>query len=380
MALWTAAGIVPFAAIGLTREASGAPRSADGDRSSPLRERSDSGRIRATAAIVLMLIATAPAPAAADAVALVAPDATWREAVAVALEPWGVRVVEVAAPRAGSPTAYGAAAARRAGAPVAVWFSRDPDGAARLWIYVHERGAAEGHEVAATPPFDAPTAAAVALSLKTRLRQSPVGPRARSTPPAPVAPVAPVAPIAPRSEAPVPADGWTVELATGARFSATHPDRAEHRVTVAGAFWPAALERHLGIGVRAASGPGVEHDGGGLEARWVDTSLELGLEGRWAPVPWFELGARAGGGLHVTALLGELVDAQVGVEVWRAFPSASAGISVGWRPSPRLWIGARVDVDVPLVVQRYRLEGASVLDVARGAVGASLGLEIDLGS
>ncbi len=329
--------------------------------------------LRAATLLILGALAV-PAVASADRVVLVDPDDGWREAVEIALDPWGHEVLTAPAPSPSPPTAaaLGAEVAGRTGAALVVWIAPEGAGGSTLWIYDADARAAEGRWVPASRPLDAATAASLALSVKAHLRHR----RARVVaPPAP--PVATVAPAPPAP--PPPRDAWTIEAALGPRVLATSPDRAELRVAIGAAWWPAALAGHLGIGLRASSGPGIEHRDDHLEARWVDSALELVVAGRWAPVEPLELRLEVGAGGHLTHLGGVVLDGQHAVDRWHGYPSASAAFAAGVRPARRLFFGVRGGVEVPLLVQRYRLAGEPRLEITRHAIGVMVLLEIDLG-
>ncbi len=107
-------------------------------------------------------------------IALVNPGAELERAVRVALEPWNVRVIvsdqsrEPTAPRANQ---LARELALSHGASAAAWISKHGQGYA-LWVYDVASNRAVSRRLTTSPPFDAPAAAAVALSLKTLLRHS----------------------------------------------------------------------------------------------------------------------------------------------------------------------------------------------------------------
>ncbi|MBX3272867.1 MAG: hypothetical protein KF729_21575 [Sandaracinaceae bacterium] len=324
-------------------------------------------------ALLFAIGALGAGSARADTLALVAPDDALRAAVATALAPWGVEVasVEALAPEL-SALERGARVAEATGAVMVAWLAPEPGGGSTLWIYDARARVADGRPLDATPPLAPATAAAVALALKARLRASALDPDAP-----PRAPPAP--PSAPRVTPPAPEparDGWTVELAAGARALATAPDRAEARLALAAAVWPAALGQHLGVGLRVTTGPGVETRDGEVELRWIETALDASIEARWVPLAPLELRARGGVGLRLTHLGGAAAGAPV--DRWHASPGLSGGVWLGVRPARALAVGARVELDVPLIVQRYLLAGASVLEVTRPALGAQLAVELEL--
>src|SRR5690606_34545597 len=142
-------------------------------------------RVRGTAiAAVIALVAGAQPARAEDGEAgergvLVAPPAGLDEAVRAALAGWPIEVVIEPEGAPGS-TMPGSAARARAlaeghGAAAVVWLGRD-DGGLALWVYDRESGRAVTRPLPAAPPYDEPTAAAVALTVKTLLRHSTAAP------------------------------------------------------------------------------------------------------------------------------------------------------------------------------------------------------------
>ena len=119
------------------------------------------------------------AAAAAHRVAAVDPDPQVARALDVALSPWDVTLVEVhlESPGASMPIALDRARsiAQDSRADVVVWVSSTDDGFA-VWIYDAASDHASARKIDQAPPFDGPTAAGVALSVKTLLRGTVVAP------------------------------------------------------------------------------------------------------------------------------------------------------------------------------------------------------------
>ena len=132
----------------------------------------------AMAAVALLGLGRA-ASAAGHRVAAVDPDPQVARALDVALSPWDVTLVEVhlESPGATMPIALDRARsiAQDAGAEVVVWVSSGADGFA-VWIYDAASDHASARKLEQSPPFDGPTAAGVALSVKTLLRGTVVAP------------------------------------------------------------------------------------------------------------------------------------------------------------------------------------------------------------
>ncbi len=103
---------------------------------------------------------------------------TLDRAVRMSLAPWSMRLEVVDARSPGSSMPISAVRARvlahELGADALVWISESADGAA-LWVHDARTGNVTAR-AAPTPPFDMPTAAALALSVKTVLRVAGLAP------------------------------------------------------------------------------------------------------------------------------------------------------------------------------------------------------------
>lgn len=307
-----------------------------------------------------------PGLARAETLVLVAPDPALTAAVRVALEPWGTEV-RVAAAVDGRGAARGARVAEETGAAAVSWIE-----GGELWIYEARTGAAIARPVT-PPPYDAASATAVALSLKTWLRRTALDPE-----------VAPPPPRDEPAEAPAPAAPPETSLLVGARigprFAATSPDLAELRAGITGAVF--FLGGHLGVGLELSSGFGVGVDAPAARGRWTETGLALTLEGRATPERWLDLGLRVGvsaglGWLGVT-LAPSSRSSSRSVEVGRFLPAALAEVSLGIWPTERVRLGVALGVDAFLLRQRYRVRGEPLLDVSPAAPRVALVVEFVL--
>ena len=108
-------------------------------------------------------------------VALVNPGAQLEHAVRTALEPWRIEIVVVPGPSPGATAPPSNQLARNLAlahdASAVAWVSKHRQGHA-LWVYDRATDHAVVRPLSFRPPFDGPTAAAVALSIKTLLRHS----------------------------------------------------------------------------------------------------------------------------------------------------------------------------------------------------------------
>ncbi len=308
-----------------------------------------------------LLTCVAPSVACAQAspqrVVLVDADAELLRAVRSSLAPWGVDIVSVDGdvPPGSMPLAAesGRAIALERHADAVVWISDGSSGAA-LWVYDARAERSLARELTAAPPFDPPTAAAVALTLKTLLLHSTVAPvRERAAPPAPP-----------------PARIVHVELGGGLVAFATSPADAEPRVSLAASVWPTELSGILGFSLGARTGPGVAFQTADASGRWTSTLVTVGVRARLV-LGMFDIGAGIEAGLAITTLEAELAASRQAHVLRAAFGGAGWG-ELGVRPDPALRLVLRVGATFLAPIERYVERGALVLDVSPAAMLAEL--------
>lgn len=125
--------------------------------------------------LVLLLCVSADARAQSPRrVALVGMDATLRDAVETALSPWGIEL-RVVDDRSVRNREMASRLAREVYAVAVIWVRHD-ERSAQLQMYDRVSGKVASLPLHAPPPYDAPTAAAVALNIKTLLRHSDAAP------------------------------------------------------------------------------------------------------------------------------------------------------------------------------------------------------------
>jgi hypothetical protein len=340
--------------------------------------------------LLRLTIATALVTSAAEAregrVVVIDVDPRVADALVVALSPWSLTVVRFRGPTptvdfdAASARARAIAAEQHAGAIVWIAPPRPPDEQATLWVYDAETLQLAVRPLSASEPFDDAAAAAVALSVKTVLRASPLSapepPTEASRPAQPEAPSP--APSPPTASPPAsPSTAWRVETILAARAPTGANAVAEPRAALGASVWPTSFHGHGGIGLAIQAGPGVSVEtGAGFHGELREFSVEATARVR-AQAHWFALELEGGPGLFLTSLSGQVQGANL--SALRLDPSLSLGGTFDINPSPRVSLGLLVDGSALLRFQRYWLDGAPLLSGPAVIVltGLRLSVEVD---
>lgn len=256
-------------------------------------------------------------------VGLAGMEASVSAPLALALEPWGVVVVSLAdAPGASMPgsAAESRELARSIDAVAVVWLSGTDDGWT-VWVYDVADDRVLARQLTTGPPFDEPTASALALTIVSLLRHGAAAPETERV-------RAPAALSTEPGENETGGDATRIEIGAGITAFATSPLEIEPRLSVAAAYAPAATGGALGVGlvVRAGTGVGVANDR--LSARLHDVHLLGRVSGVFQLAGPLTLGLGADVGARVTIL-----DASPAVgpalEVVRAVGLGSAWLALG---------------------------------------------------
>lgn len=294
----------------------------------------------ALAGLVAMTARPSPARAETQKVVLAGVPEVLASATDTALAPWALQIIRTPAPlppdqARAVPEAR--ALARKIGAGAVIWLASEDRGHVLL-VYDAFTDRHFSRPLPADPPFDEPTAAAVALSIKTLLRHSAVAPPAERVPPPPLPPPpAPVAPALPRHG---------VEVRASLRLSV--PDAGEDspgtepRFGLGVAWWPAFLPGPHGIGLRVDAGPGVQVSRGGFRGELQDLTVAADLRRRMRLGQRLELVPAAGLGLHITSLDGVMQPGAAPARTRRLVPSVDAGLDLYLRLGRGWHIGVGV--------------------------------------
>jgi hypothetical protein len=236
-----------------------------------------------------------PAVAEGRRVAAVSPDVQLARALDIALSPWGASVTQVdvgePGPGGAMSTEQAPTIARASHADVVMWVA-EAKGRYAVWIYDLASNRARRRELDAGPPFDATTAAAVALSIKALLRFTVVAPP-------------------PERLAPPPEDAtWAFGLGPSIASHNGTELLFEPRTELYGGFWPGALGHRWGLILGASAGFGVHVASptprGAFSASLSDFSLRAALATRIPLRSWLAFEASLGAAVHFVNLQGAI--------------------------------------------------------------------------
>jgi hypothetical protein len=173
-------------------------------------------------------------------------------------------------------------------ADVIVWVSEAEDRFA-LWIYDVASDHASARALAESPPFEATTAAAVALAIKALLRTTAVAP--------------PPERFGARES--FRASEWLVGVDLGAAVRFGEIVSVEGRAGLTGAFWPRNFGP-WGLSLRIDSGAGVPMSTSVFVGTYRDSGLHLAAGARIPLANFIELESFLGGGVHLVTIDGFL--------------------------------------------------------------------------
>ncbi len=318
----------------------------------------------------------------------------FRDAVSVVLTPWKLSVLpaDLPAPRGVMPRAADEARVlgQRFNAVGVVWVSSE-DREYALFIYDAKTEQVTSRALERGPPFDAPTAASHALSVKSLLRASTVAPPeerlgAIASPP----PAASSGPVdhgheitSPESTQPVDrpqanaapfeAPLLRAELGGSARLLTDSPDA---RVAAGVSLWPDA-RRRFGIGVEAQFGPGLSITQDRFAGRFSEIGFATSARYRIPLSRRVDLVPRAGLGLHATSIQGVVVQSAEAADESRFDGSVDLGATLDLAVARSMRVGLDLSASYMLRYQRYLVQNASVLELR--PLSGALGLRLSTG-
>lgn len=373
-----------------------------------------------------VLVELCPLLALADSkrVVLLDPGVELTRAARVALEPWQVELVVVSAPTPGAtaPATHERARdiARTQDAVAVVWTSASSGGYA-LWMFARAGEHVVARHLSIMPPFDAVSAAAVALSIKTLLRHSETAPVAerygalltdeqtraveQSTAPPPWAPNATrtlsastttsfndvAAPRDVASQKPtavhpatlsqtddrrfLPSRGTPsdvqLELTASTRFLSTTSGGVEPRFGVGATWWP--RQRRAGISLATTLGPAQELDSARFRGTLRDYGAGLLARLRHDLGHAVRLVAGLGMRVDLTQLDGNVPLSERSIaRTFRLAPAAALDLGADAILSAWTRIGLRAGGAWLLRTQRYLVRGEPVVELSRRSYEATL--------
>ena len=314
----------------------------------------------------LVVVAVGVGSASAERLALVSPDPELEHATVTALAPWGVDVLvvndRVLGP--GMPRALdlAAALARSRAAGAVVWIASAPGEPTTLWLYDAASARAMALRLPGGPPFDPPTAAGVALTVKTLLRYSQV------------------APIAERyALPPPPPHRLGLEASTGVELRPSPAARWEPRFGVTAIYRP-FRGRDLALALGVGAGPGFALERPDVVGRYRDTAVSLALRVRLALGHRLWLRPAAGLSLHVDSLSVTVpagqASAGTSASADQLNPAASASLALDLDVLSHVRVAVVLAGDVRLRRQRFLVGSQEVYDIPAFGGQVGLGLEV----
>lgn len=301
--------------------------------------------MRKTLAVALVLLVSCLASSASprgSRVVVLKPDDELVRAIALALAPWGLETVrsETSPPGPSQPDAVRGATrlARELDAQALVWVTKI-DGGSLLWVFDVGTGDVTTRLSTETPPFDSAAAAAVALSVKTVLRDSAV------------------APTSERFEEHVPSSQRTFALEASGGVHLVAEETFDPRGELALVWW-FAPEAQLGLALELSGGLGSPVRNVDFDARYRE--FVAGASARFAPVelPRFRTVLSLGGSAHWAVLEGNVAGRVT--ESSRVNGAVHLGVAGDFFVSKRAYLGLEAGARYFPRYQRYLVDGAPV--------------------
>jgi hypothetical protein len=271
-----------------------------------------------------------------------------------------------------------------------VWIAapRGPGDQPTLWVYDAQTKQLAVRPLSASAPFDDAGAAAVALSVKTILRASPLATEVPAPEPTPSASPA-LAPEASPTErnteagvhAPSPAStrAWRFETILGVRAPTGAGAAVEPRAALGASLWPGVFGDHAGLGLAIQAGPGVSVGTGSFQGELREGSVEVTARLRTRAGRWMAFELECGPALFLTSLDGQAVSDGAHLHALRLDPAINLGAVADLALGTRVSLGVLLEGSALFRFQRYSLDGAPLLNgpAVLGLAGLRLSLEVD---
>jgi hypothetical protein len=348
----------------------------------------------ASVALALAWLVATPAYAGERLVVVVDVDPRVSDALVVALSPWSLTVVRSPGPApssdldASSSRASSIATEQHAGAVVWIAAPRGPGEQPTLWVYDAQTKQLAVRPLSASAPFDDAGAAAVALSVKTILRASPLATEVPAPEP-PTSPSPSIAAEAPSTDrnteagahapSPVSTRAWRFETILGVRAPTGAGAAVEPRAALGASVWPAVFGDHAGLGLTIQAGPGVSVGTGSFQGELREGSAEVTARLRTRAGQWLAFELECGPALFLTSLDGQAVSDGAHLHALRLDPAINLGAIADLALGARVSLGVLLEGSALFRFQRYSLDGAPLLNgpAVLGLGGLRLSLEVD---
>jgi hypothetical protein len=301
------------------------------------------------AAALLALVAVlnvTVASAGQRRVAVLRPDDELLRAISLALAPWGLEIVRSDAPMPGSSQPEAVRTARRLAQQLnveAVIWVTSVEGGSLLWVFDVPGKDVTTRLLEETSPFDSAAAAAVALSVKTVLRESPVAPPENGLG------SRPADPSAKRVSA--------LELGAGGQWLAD--DAIDLRLELGGVLWLLSAQ-NLGVSVALSWGPGVRIDGPTYSGRYRELAAGAKVRVRLVRTQNVSLAVSGGASAHFATLEGTLSLEARESKVERVNASIDLLTSIDVNLSGAIYVGASLGGAYSPAYRRYLVGGRPI--------------------
>jgi hypothetical protein len=311
----------------------------------------------ALATAMLSTSAASEGPNETRRVAAIDPDAELARALNIALSPWGTTVtkvqIDVTAPIVDE---RARAIAQQTHADVVMWVS-EHHGHYAVWIYDVASDHTSLRDLTTSPPFDATTAASVALSVKALLRLTVVAP--------------------PRERfgaaQPPPEPDWTFGLSTSLADHAGSASLLEPRGALYASYWPRIFGHYVGAEIGLSTGLGVSVNqktptGTVFNGTLADFGGRAAIGARTPLASWLGVELSLGATVHLVSLKADVTSGGV----TRKYPAVTR-VDGGFEPQVAFTVAILHDVlrvapwagvTVLTVWQRFLVEKQVQLEVS----------------
>ncbi len=244
-------------------------------------------------------------------------------------------------------------------ADVVVWVSGPERGREALWIYDVASDRASARRLAMSPPFDATTAAAVALAVKTLLRGTVVAPPHERLDSVPIE------------------STWRLGLEGGAAVHIGTSWLPESRFGLYGATWPMVFHERVGVSLGVESGYGLQVDDSAFTGSIHDSAVRLGISWRFPLSRQLAFQPSIDGSVHWVRLDGTLLATRAHVTVDRGDAGLEPRMALTLALfGGRLLVGPWVGLAFLTRSQRFFVHGTPVAELAPVSLESAMRVEI----